>query len=149
MPDNFVVVLDANVLIPLIIPRSRSTHLFLRLQAADIEIALTPSILDEVRDKMISKPTLRQWLGLSDNEQIDHFIREVANLCLMVPGLLSAQGAVPNDPDDDKIIAAALESGARYIISEDKHLSSLGNYQGISILTREQFQAELDRIGIP
>ena len=31
------------------------------------------------------------------------------NLCWMVPGLLMVQGVVPNDSDDDKIIAAALE----------------------------------------
>jgi uncharacterized protein len=149
MPSEFLVVFDTNVLIPLVIPRSRSAYLFLRLQAAKINIAVTPSILEEVREKMLTKPQLRQWLGLKDDAQIDRFIHELMNLCWMVPGLLTVQGVVPNDPDDDKIIAAALESGAKYIISEDKHLSSIKSYQDITILTRSQFQAELDRIGIP
>jgi predicted nucleic acid-binding protein len=48
-----------------------------------------------------------------------------------------------------EIIAAALESGAKYIISEDKHLLAVGQHQGISIFTRNQFQEELDRIGVP
>jgi uncharacterized protein len=149
MPSDFLVVFDANVLIPLIIPHSRSTRLFLRLLAAEINVAVTPSILEEVREKMLTKPDLRQWLGLMDDTQIDQFVHELMNLCWMAPGLLTIQGVVPNDPDDDKIIAAALESGAKYIISEDKHLLSMGKHQDITILSRDQFQEELDRLGVP
>jgi pyruvate carboxylase len=49
----------------------------------------------------------------------------------------------------DKIIAAALESKASYIISEDKHLLDLGDYQGVTIMNREQFWTELNRLDVP
>jgi predicted nucleic acid-binding protein len=42
-----------------------------------------------------------------------------------VPGIQQAVGAVPADPQDDMIVAAALESQAEYIVSEDKHLLAL------------------------
>ncbi len=47
------------------------------------------------------------------------------------------------------VIAAALEAKAEYIISEDKHLLDLGDHQGITIMNREEFEAELDRLGVP
>ena len=46
------------------------------------------------------------------------------------------------------IIAAALEAKAEYVISEDKHLLELDQYEGIKIMNREQFEAELDRLGV-
>jgi predicted nucleic acid-binding protein len=47
------------------------------------------------------------------------------------------------------IIAAALESQASYIVSEDKHLLDLKSYHGIKILNRHDFSLELDRLGVP
>lgn len=43
---------------------------------------------------------------------------------------------VPNDPDDDAVIACALTARANLIVSGDKHLLGLGGqYQSISIVT--------------
>jgi predicted nucleic acid-binding protein len=66
-----------------------------------------------------------------------------------VPGVRQAHGAVPADPKDDKIIAAALESKANYIVSEDNHLLDLKSYQGIAILNRNAFEQELNQLGVP
>lgn len=43
------------------------------------------------------------------------------------------------DPDDDKFLAAAVEGCANYIVSGDKHLLSLGSFEGIHILNSSQF----------
>lgn len=55
---------------------------------------------------------------------------------------------LPADPDDDKVIAAAIEAGASYIVSEDHHLLDLGHWRGIQIMSRDDFTAELDRLGL-
>ena len=145
---NTVVVFDSNVLIPLIIPASRSTRLFSRLYAAGWEIAASPHILLEVADKLRTKESLRKWLGLPD-DKIELFLSEtIMEMVTEVPGHRQAHGAVPADPKDDMIVAAALESRADYIVSEDKHLLELSQYQGIKIMNREQFEAELDRLGV-
>lgn len=47
------------------------------------------------------------------------------------------------DPDDDHILACALEAKADAIVSGDKDLADLGSFEGISILTPRQF---LDRL---
>ena len=46
---------------------------------------------------------------------------------------------ITEDPDDDKFIGAALESNSNYIVSGDRHLLVLGNYQGIEIVTANDF----------
>ena len=55
-----IAVWDASVLIPLILPRSKSTALFLRLERAGWIVAATPAILDEVRQKLQTKAALRK-----------------------------------------------------------------------------------------
>jgi putative PIN family toxin of toxin-antitoxin system len=147
MPPS-TVVFDTNVLIPLIIPASRSSHLLSRLVAAGWSLALSPQILAEVRDKMLNREPLRRWLKSSD-EEIQEFLAALPAMARMIPGNEKADGAVPADPKDDMIIAAAVESGASYIVSEDHHLRDLKQYQGITILGIDEFKAELDRLGIP
>ena len=142
------VVFDSSVLIPLIIKASHSTRLLLRLERAGWEVALSPQILAETRQKMETKQSVQKWLKMSD-EQISLFLDEVLpSRMVKVPGHRQAHGAVKADPDDDKIIAAALESKAAYIVSEDRHLLDLGEYQGIKIMNRDEFAAELDRLGV-
>ena len=43
------------------------------------------------------------------------------------------------DVNDNKIIECALESKAKYIISYDKHLLKLKEYEGIKIVRPEDF----------
>jgi putative PIN family toxin of toxin-antitoxin system len=147
--SGLVTVWDSSVLIPLILPRSKSTILYSRLDAAGCFVAATPAILEEVREKLATKSSLRKWLGLTDDD-ISEFVDNVLPaLVRMYPGVLTATGAVPADPDDDTILAAALESGAQYIVSEDQHLLRVANYARIKILNRDAFRAELDRLGVP
>ncbi|MBQ3830065.1 MAG: putative toxin-antitoxin system toxin component, PIN family [Spirochaetales bacterium] len=46
------------------------------------------------------------------------------------------------DPDDDKFIECALDSGALYIISGDKDLLILEKYRGVTMITAADFVAK-------
>jgi putative PIN family toxin of toxin-antitoxin system len=145
---NQIVVFDTNVLIPMLLSASRSTRLFYRIDAIGWELAATPQLLAEVADKLRTKESLRKWLDVSDGD-IEEFIDvRLANMVTMKPGVRQAHGVVSADPTDDMVIAAALEAKAAYLISEDKHLLDLGQYQSITIMNREQFEVELDRLGV-
>jgi len=148
MPDRLVVVLDTNVLIPLILPASRSTKLFLRLLGDAHQVVISPAILFEVREKMLTKSSLRDWLGVSD-AQIHRFVNDLAMICAVAITPPNVPRYVDDDPDDDAIIAAALQCGAGYVISEDRHLLRLDGFQGLRVLTRDDFLRELDRLGVP
>jgi putative PIN family toxin of toxin-antitoxin system len=142
-----VVVFDTNVLIPLALPASRSTILFSRLRAAGWLVAASPQIIDELSEKLRTKTSIRRWLRMP-NADLEQFILDLPTLLTITPGLQLAPGSCPADPKDDKIIGAALEAGAAYIVTEDHHLLALRVYLGIQILNRQQFAYELDRLGI-
>jgi len=46
---------------------------------------------------------------------------------------------VKQDPDDNKFIEAALEGEADYIVTQDRHLLKLKEFEGIKIVTPEEF----------
>lgn len=46
---------------------------------------------------------------------------------------------IHEDPDDDKFIECAVSCGADYIVSGDKHLLKLQEYEGIKIITAAGF----------
>jgi len=52
---------------------------------------------------------------------------------------LTTIDAVPDDPDDNRILECAVEAEAQFIVSGDRHLLSLQSYKSISIVTPRQF----------
>ena len=46
---------------------------------------------------------------------------------------------IPEDPTDDKFIACAVDGRAGCIVTGDRHLSRLGAFRGIRILSPEEF----------
>jgi uncharacterized protein len=55
-----------------------------------------------------------------------------------VSGELALKGIAP-DPGDDKIISCAIEGEAEFIVTGDKALQQLKEYQAIKIINAEQF----------
>ncbi len=56
---------------------------------------------------------------------------------LIVPRLTI--NAVPDDPDDNRILECAVEAHAQVIVSGDRHLLALQTYKSIPIVTPRQF----------
>jgi putative PIN family toxin of toxin-antitoxin system len=142
-----IVVFDTDVLIPMILPASLSARLYFRLRAAGHKVATSALIIEEVTEKLLTDQGVRRWLKLSDAE-ISSFLNDLPRYCVQIRGLLGIAGVVVADRDDDKIIAAAVESGAEYIVSEDHHLRDIGEWAGIKIVNRKEFMIELDRLGV-
>ncbi len=47
--------------------------------------------------------------------------------------------AIMGDPDDNRILECAVDGNADYIISGDKHLLELEEYEGVQILSAKPF----------
>ena len=50
-----------------------------------------------------------------------------------------ALSVIVEDPDDNRVLECAVKSQADVIVSGDRHLLRLANYQGISIVTVRHF----------
>jgi putative PIN family toxin of toxin-antitoxin system len=47
--------------------------------------------------------------------------------------------AVPDDPDDNRVLECALAGKADYIVSGDRHLLRIASFEGIAIVTVRRF----------
>lgn len=92
---------------------------------------------------MLAYPHIRKRHGWR-TEEIEQFVDGLRLAATRIPGVLQIR-AVPDDPADDKILACAVEGQVDYVIASDKHLTSLGNYQGIPIVLPRPFLQILER----
>ena len=69
-------------------------------------------------------------------------IRSIFELLTIKAEMVSAStlpDQICEDPDDDKFLACAIASGAKHVVSGDKHLLKVTGYQSIEILTPRKF----------
>jgi putative PIN family toxin of toxin-antitoxin system len=141
MPPSAVV--DASVLVSAFLFRDSVPGRILRL-AADGSFAmhLSPILVEETRRSLLN-PRLRTAYG-HDEEAVHGWCGDLARIGNVFAGLLPDIGPACRDPDDDHVIALALAVGAEAIVTGDKDLLALGEFQAIRIITARAF---LNRIG--
>ncbi len=136
-----IAVLDTNVLVSaLCLPGSLPAELLRRWLAQEFILLLSEQILAELAD-VLRRPKIVRRFGMTD-EKAKAFADVLRDLALIVPGELAVE-AVPGDPKDNHVVACAMEGSAGFIVSGDRHLKDLGQYQDIAILSPAQFRAVL------
>lgn len=130
-------VLDTNVLIAAVInvKSSVTQKIYQEFLASHFTLIISPEVLEEVED-LINRERIVKRHKMSPNER-ETIISEIASLSYIVPG--ATQVEIARDPDDNKIISAALEDKADYIVTRDRDLLDLKQHQGIKIITPEKF----------
>ena len=71
------------------------------------------------------------------DEMIDEWKNIIIENSFMVEPKIKLQ-IIEDDSDDDKFLEAAMAGNADFIISQDKHLLKLGEYEGIKIIKPEE-----------
>ena len=129
-------VVDANVLISSVIaPLGHSRQIFNAWRDGAFLLVTSPGILEEV-SRRLAHPRIANRYSISSEDRIA-VLRLLKAESMITPG--SRDVSVTRDPTDDKVIAAALETGAEYIVTGDKNLLTLGKYEGVGILTPARF----------
>jgi putative PIN family toxin of toxin-antitoxin system len=116
---------------------------FALLEAATEERAdliTSPALLAELAE-VLSRPYLSARLKRVRGS-VDEALEFYAAFTVSITPA-NVPRTVPNDPDDDHVIAAAVASQANIIASGDHHLLSLGTYQGIRILRPAEMLASI------
>lgn len=80
---------------------------------------------------------LRQVFGYSDERLYDWYWVLLAGSTFVAPR--QVLNIIAEDPDDNKFITCALEGDVDYIVSEDKDLQRLGQYQTIRVADKQAF----------
>ena len=88
-------------------------------------------------EAVVHRPRIQQKYNLS-NTDIAEYLERLNTFAIVVSGAITVD-AVPDDPDDNIIIACAIEAEVDMIISGDQHLLSLSSYQGIPIVKAVDF----------
>jgi putative PIN family toxin of toxin-antitoxin system len=122
------IVFDTNVYISAFVAPGSRSSLALQLAARGVfELVVSPAILVELRRKL-SEPKL----GFSRAE-LDDAGRDIGEIATVVKP--EVQLSVLNDAPDNRVLECAVAAGAVAIVTGDKELSSLKNYEGIGIMT--------------
>jgi uncharacterized protein len=131
------VVLDTNTLVSAIrSPLGPPRRLLDDARAQAFELCSSPVLIAELLD-VVSREKFTKRLVAAGLTALA-IVGEIRRLAVMaVPAHVPR--VVPNDADDDHVLACAIAAQADLIVSGDKHLLSLGShYQGIAIVTPAQ-----------
>ena len=132
------VVIDTNIFVSGVLVEGSNPSLIIKAwkRAKKYQLFVTEEILQEILKVM-------QRLDVPHNIITDwnKVIRK--NALFVVPS--KKIEAIKEDPSDNKFLECAIESGADYIISGDKHLKGLKEFQGIKIVSAKEFLGILSK----
>ena len=130
------VVLDSVIAVSAFLTDGLTADLVSMCQA-NVNLYTAEEILQEIRQVLLEKPHIRNRYRYS-SEQAEVFIDHLRNTSTVVAQLPEIR-VIDRDPKDDMILACAVAVSANYIVSRDRDLLDLGNYQQIQIVTPEDF----------
>lgn len=126
------VVVDTNVLVSGILFKGPPHQILLAWSQSLFELVLSPEIAEAYR--RVARELQQQFPAVDIGEAL-----EVVFVNAVAVDSVPLHEPVCTDPDDDKFLACAVASGARVIVSGDKHLLRVSGYGGIEVLRPRAF----------
>lgn len=127
-------VFDTNVLIAAFLTEGLCSGLLIRARKQAFDLVLCDDIIREFEAVLIKKFKLTS----TDISEISAIVSEAAS------EIRHTLGAIPNicrDPNDDMIIACAVDASVDYIVTGDEDLLILKRYQDIVVINPRDFEA--------
>lgn len=123
-------VLDTNVFVSAALsknPSSPTREVIDRWKRGEFMLLICTPLAEEIVEKL-------QDHGI-DAGKVGILVEMLANLAEWVEVPPEKIEALLSDPDDNVVVACAVEGGANYLVTYDPHFDSLqGDYRGIEIL---------------
>jgi putative PIN family toxin of toxin-antitoxin system len=136
-------VLDTNVLVSALIkPSGAPGRVLDHLLDGGFTLVLSPDLVDELR-RSLGYSRIRKYLRLSD-VQSEALLAQLWMIGDPVDGTLALEVEL-RDPQDRMVVVAAVEGRADYIVTGDKDLIVIGDFQGVAIVTPRAFLDLLPR----
>lgn len=136
------VVLDANQFVSsLLVKVGLPAQAMDAWRAGAYQLIISPAILEDI-EHTLGYARIQRKYNIS-SATVTRLIHELANSAIVVDGQANVTGAVPDDPDDEIVLACAIDGNADLIVSGDRHLLNLESYQGITIVSVRTFLTRL------
>lgn len=134
-------VLDTNVIVSgLIASKGTPADLLAAWRNRRFDLVIGPVILQEI-ERVLRLPRLTKAYRLAPQD-ISDLIELLTSRAILTPGRLTIP-LTARDPEDDQILACAIEGHADYIVTGDQDLLTLERFQGIPIIPPAAFAAVL------
>lgn len=130
-------VIDANLFVSAIISKKGNPAKLLQLWSSRaFLVVISEQMLEELK-RVLRYPRIRNKYNLKD-EDAELAVSAISKFAVVLPDRLKIE-VIKDDPDDNKVLACALEAKADYIVSGDSHLLDLGVFENIPIVTVKDF----------
>ena len=126
------VVLDSNVFISAVLFGGKPREILDLAIKGLIGIAVSDDILDEIKGALEGKKFQFPMKSVYAS------MREIEDLAELVEPKERIE-AVPDDPEDNRVLECAAESGSNVIVSGDSHLLALRSFGKIKITNPDEF----------
>ena len=133
------IVVDTNILLACISPRSTANWLWQDILSGAFEVYVTTDILleySEIIDRNMGAEVAEAALDLLSELPNVHLVQKYYFWQL-----------IETDPDDNKFVDCAIAAGAHYLVSNDKHFKELEKYPyfNVQLMRLEEFKALLGK----
>lgn len=134
-------VLDTNVIVSaLISPRGALAQIYRAWQLGRFAYVTSPPLLDEL-SPTLACPRVRKYLTWTEDERAE-FLEALAYAAKLVNPNIELD-VIQGDPDDNRVLEAAVTAGASHVVTGDRHLLDLGSYERTEIVSPARFLGQL------
>ena len=130
-------VLDTNQFVSSIISKKGAPAQLLQAWKDRAYILITSRQIIAETEKALHYPRILKKYHLQERD-IQALINLIDHEAIVLPSPAKIN-IIKEDPDDNQVLACALEAKAQYIVSGDKHLLNLGQYKSISVVNVREF----------
>jgi putative PIN family toxin of toxin-antitoxin system len=131
-------VLDTNVLISAVISTGTSHEVLVEGFEGKYTIFVSPETIQEFEDTLLKYPD-KFHMSPEEVEKERGTIEYFAEF--VTPE--TEVDVVKEDESDNMFLEAAVSADAEYLVSGDPHLLDIGSYEGVEILTPDEFLEKL------
>jgi hypothetical protein len=134
-------VLDTNILVSLLFKKALAKEISKAMEEKSVEFYSYEEILRELA-RVLTYPKFEKIFEKAEVEKRTVLKSLTERLKVVNPKV--RVNVIKIDPSDNKVLECALEAGAKYLISGDKHLIALREFRKVEIVTVKEFLEKLD-----
>ncbi len=129
---SYIAVFDTNILISALLSTTSYPFQCLGLaKTGKVQSVTCQGILDEFKEKLLLKFNFSEQIVKAAVDEVLSF-----SSLVRITGTLKT---IPADPDDDMVIECAVIGNVSHIVTGDKHLLTLKQYENICIVKAAEF----------